>query len=186
MEPLSDPEFGPCRPLFLCTSELMFDSVSEPQMPGTRSTVPFRLFTHLEIHPCDIFEPLAQSWFAVSRRKPGESLLGKQVSLFGVHLNVRNVSQGAVPRSPTAYRLCRLTLSDDPPRARTVSLCSQSLAGDVKWTHRMGTSRDDASLVQCSRVSTSAFVLSATRDQSFMSRLKRCSKHTNCDRLPFS
>ena len=44
--------------------------------------------------------------------------------------------------------------------ARTVSLCSHTLAGAVKWMHRIGTFLSLARLTHTARVSASAFVLS--------------------------
>lgn len=126
---------------------------------GDRST------THLKINLSDIDEPLIQGWRAESGREPSERLSRQHDSRFWVHLIANPKCQYAAwsSRHPAAREACVRTSSSCPPIDRKASLCSHSLEGAVKCTHRIGTPSDFASAVQYSRALTSALVLSGSR-----------------------
>lgn len=74
-------------------------------------------------------------------------------------------------------------------KARTTSLCSQTSAGAVKRTHRMGTACFVASAIHLLRVSASAFVLSrfgrsVSPDGTTVTLIISRSSLTNSYRLP--
>lgn len=62
-------------------------------------------------------------------------------------------------------------LNASPARALTILLCSHSLGGTLKNTHRIGNPKFWESRIQTARVSRSPFVLSVAINQSFFSQL---------------
>lgn len=64
-------------------------------------------------------------------------------------------------------------LNASPAKALTILLCSHSLRGVLKNTHRIGNPKFWESRIHTARVSRSPFVLSVAINQIFFSQLKR-------------
>jgi len=126
---------------------------------GDRST------THLKIDLGNVDKPLIQGWGAVSGSEPSERLFRQHDPRFWVHLiaNPKCQYTACSSRYPAAHEACVRTSSFCPPIDRKASLCSHSVEGAVKCTHRIGISSDFASSVQYSRALTSALVLSGSK-----------------------
>jgi hypothetical protein len=135
--------------------------------------------TYLEVNLDDFCKPFQYFRFAIPRSETGKGKFRQYRPMFRIALWKLSASEflrfdtkchafsifqvpvesGVSTRVPRHVAFWKLT-SVPTFKARTVSLCSHSLAGAVKRTHRIDTFNFCASLTQTARVSGSAFVLS--------------------------